>query len=104
LERIELFKRWREIVEEIKKDAEKMIPDVRVYVFGSVARGDFSVGLSDIDVAIVSPSFNDRKLKLSVHDFFFEKYFSLPVEFHFLMPEEWRFYRRFIGRDYIAVR
>jgi predicted nucleotidyltransferase len=36
----------------------------RVFVFGSVVRGDYCVGLSDIDITVVSSDFKDREKRL----------------------------------------
>ena len=44
-----------------------MLGDYRVYVFGSVVRGDYSPGLSDTDVAIVSDEFENGEKKLEVY-------------------------------------
>ncbi len=104
MERVELFKRWRKVAEEVRAMVREKVPEASVYVFGSVIRGDFSTGLSDLDVAIVSPAFEDRDLKLSIYDLLFEKYFSLPIEFHLLTPEKWKFYRRFIGEDFVEIK
>ncbi|WP_457550564.1 nucleotidyltransferase domain-containing protein, partial [Archaeoglobus sp.] len=73
------------------------------YVFGSVVRGDYSVGLSDIDVAIVSDEFESREKKLEIYDLLFERYFDTPFEFHLLTRKAWRFYRRFVGDEFIKV-
>jgi predicted nucleotidyltransferase len=91
------FKKYIEICREIKKRLLEII-DVKIYVFGSVVKGDFSIGLSDIDVAIVSDEFNDREKKLKIYDFLFNKYFSSPFEFHLLTENQWSFYRSFIDK------
>ncbi len=77
--------------------------DFEVYVFGSVVRGNFSPGLSDVDVAIVSDEFEDRKRRLEVYDILLERYFDTPLEFHLLTRGRWKFYRRFIGEDFVKV-
>ncbi len=103
MERIELFKNWREVAEEIRAIVRGKVPDVHVYVFGSVVRGDFSTGLSDLDIALISPAFGNRDLRLSVYDVLFERYFNLPVEFHFLTPTKWKSYKRLVGEDFVEV-
>lgn len=62
-----------------------------------------SIGLSDIDVAIVSNEFELRKNKLRVYDVLFEKYFDSPFEFHLLTVKRWKFFSRFIGKDLVKV-
>jgi len=76
---------------------------VRVFVFGSVVRGDYCIGLSDIDVAIVSEDFKNREKKLRIYNVLYEKYFDSPIEFHLLTPQQWEFFLRFIGDEYIEI-
>jgi predicted nucleotidyltransferase len=96
------FLKYKEIAGEVKDTANEEVK-ARVFVFGSVVRGDYCVGLSDIDIAVVSSDFKDREKKLKVYNKLFEKYFDSPIEFHLLTPEQWEFYLRFIGRDYLEV-
>jgi len=96
------FLKYREIAGEVKDTVNKEVR-ARVFVFGSVVRGDYCVGLSDIDIAVVSSDFKDREKRLKVYNKLFEKYFDSPIEFHLLTPEQWEFYLRFIGRDYFEV-
>lgn len=65
-----------------------------MYISGTIIRGNYSPGLSDIDVAIVSDEFEDREKKLAVYDMLFEKYFHTPFEFHILTKRQWKFYRK----------
>ncbi len=102
MERIKYFKNYKQIGKEIKKLVNKHVK-ARVFIFGSVVRGDYSVGLSDIDVAIVSDEFKDREKKLKVYDLLFTKYFDSPLEFHLLIEKQWNFYLRFIGKDFIEI-
>ncbi|MEM0480763.1 MAG: nucleotidyltransferase domain-containing protein [Candidatus Aenigmatarchaeota archaeon] len=71
--------------------------------FGSVVKGNYSIGLSDIDIAIVSEEFKDRNKKLLIYDLLFEKYFDSPLEFHILTQEQWNFYLRFIKNDFVEI-
>ena len=102
MERLEYFRRFRDVAREIKKIVSKYV-EARVYVFGSVVRGDYSIGLSDIDIALVSDEFRDRSKRLMIYDILFDKYFDSPIEFHILTPERWRLYLNFIGDDYIEI-
>ncbi len=102
MERLNYFKNYIELCREIKALVSKYV-DAEVYVFGSVVRGDYSVGLSDIDVAVVSNKFKDRDLKLKIYDLIYEKYFKTPIELHVLTEEEWRYYLRFIKEDYVKI-
>lgn len=59
--------------------------------------------MSDIDFAIVSNDFVDRKLRLEVYDALFSKYFNSPLEFHLLTEEQWEYYKRFVEKDFIEI-
>ncbi len=101
MERIIFFKNYIKYVKEIKSLLSNRLKNFKVYVFGSVVRGDYSIGLSDIDIAIVSDDFESREKKLEIYDLLFEKYFDTPFEFHLLTERAWKFYKRFIGDDEI---
>ena len=103
MERLTYFRNPEKFVTEMKRLISSVVEESEVYIFGSVIRGDYSPGLSDIDVAIVSDEFEDRKKKLEVYDMLFERYFHTPFEFHVLTGKQWRFYRRFIGDDLLRV-
>ncbi|AIY91272.1 nucleotidyltransferase domain-containing protein [Geoglobus acetivorans] len=103
MERIAYFKSPERFVREMKEHIYKVVKEFEIYIFGSAVRGDYSPGLSDIDVAIVSDEFKDRDKKLQVYDLLFEKYFHTPFEFHILTKRQWEFYRRFIGDDLVKV-
>lgn len=90
----EYFKNYFKICKEIKKLLSKLV-DAKIYIFGSVIDGGFSIGLSGIDVAIVSDEFKNREEKLKNYDILFDKYFSSPFEFHLLTEKQWSFYKNF---------
>jgi len=102
MERIEYFKRFKDVARDIKKTVLKYV-DSKVYVFGSIVRGDYSIGLSDIDIAIVSKDFKDRNIRLKIYDILLEKYFDSPIEFHLVTPDRWEKFLNFIGKDYIEI-
>ena len=94
------FKRHAERIKSVLKE---YLSDFEVYVFGSVVRGDYSPGLSDIDLAVVSDDFKVREKRLEVYDVLFEKFFDTPFEFHLLTRDGWDFCLRFIKKDYLKV-
>ncbi|MEN3048424.1 MAG: nucleotidyltransferase domain-containing protein [Candidatus Caldarchaeales archaeon] len=51
--RAAMVREWRRHVAEIASAARSVLPDARVYVFGSAVRGE-AVGGSDVDVLVVS--------------------------------------------------
>ncbi|MCS7137744.1 MAG: nucleotidyltransferase domain-containing protein [Candidatus Caldarchaeum sp.] len=83
------------VVRKVKEIVHQIDPEARVYVFGSVVRGE-STAASDIDVLVVT------KLISRKYDIMVKVYRSLdePVELHVAtddMLERW--YRRFIPAD-----
>ncbi len=103
MERSKYFSNFMKYAREVKESLRGQLKNFEVYIFGSVVRGDFSPGLSDIDIAIVSDEFESREKKMRVYDLLFEKFFDTPFEFHLLTRRRWRFYLKFIGDDYLLV-
>ncbi|ADC66535.1 DNA polymerase beta domain protein region [Ferroglobus placidus DSM 10642] len=103
MERAEYFLNFKKYAEEIKRILKEHLSEFEVYVFGSVVRGDYSIGLSDIDIAVVSDELKDREKKLEIYDLLLEKFFETPFEFHLLTKEKWKFYLRFIKNDYVKI-
>ena len=64
------------------------MPDAEVYLYGSIVEGDYSMGLSDIDIAVVCDSFSSRDLKLEIFGKLTKMFFDSPFEFHVLTGEE----------------
>ena len=88
----------------IKERVSKLLPDAKLYIFGSVVKGNYHPMLSDIDIAIVSDkipkSANERaKLRLKI----IEGFELSPFELHLLTKREWEFYRKFIKKDYREI-
>ena len=90
------FERLSEYLKKIKEIVKKEIPDAEIYLYGSVMEGNFSIGLSDIDVAIVSDRFRDREKKLEMFGKLTKEFFDSPFEFHVLTREQWNFHKKFI--------
>ena len=103
MERVDYFKNYGKYAKEMRALLSKYLEEFELYVFGSVIKGDYSIGLSDIDVAIVSNEFESRENKLRVYDVLSEKYFDSPFEFHLLTPKEWKLFLRFIRKDFVKV-
>jgi|Deesub1362B_J571_1020462.scaffolds.fasta_scaffold00696_17 hypothetical protein len=95
MERIEYFENYLDFGKRIKKIVGEL-SNAKIFIFGSVIRGDFAPGLSDIDVAIVSDAFKNRNLRLTVLDRLLDEFFFSPFEFHVLTEKQWKFYTRFI--------
>jgi len=76
--------------------------DIEVIVFGSVVRGDYTVGLSDIDVLVVSRKFKNRDVKYEILGELLLKYGG-TFEFHLVTPKEKKLYLKFIKRDMVKL-
>ena len=92
------FDNLDEFLSEIKEIVKREIRDAEIYLYGSVVEGEYSVGLSDIDVAIVSDAFKDRDRKLEFFGKITKEFFDSPFEFHVLTRKEWEFYKRFVRK------
>lgn len=93
------FRRRQHYLRQIKQLMKRKVPDAKVYLFGSVARGDFWIN-SDIDVLIVSPSMPKQTMERSrisaeVHSAIGH---GSPFEFHLVTPDEMNWYERFIDK------
>ena len=83
MERLKYFSNFKEIGKEVKEIVNKHVK-TRFFIFGSVVRNDYCIGLSDIDVAIVSDEFENREKRLKVYDILFSKYFDSPFRISFV--------------------
>ncbi len=92
---VEHLRRWREYAEAIARAACKLYPGSRVYVVGSVARGEPTVA-SDIDVLIVLPEDRVRsepryRIAARIFEVAVDDYglpWDAPVELHIVTPRE----------------
>jgi len=75
-----IFENYERYVMEIKEIAKRYFGDVKVYIFGSVVRGDYHVMLSNIDIAVITDYKNRERI----------------LKFEVLDEKRWRIYRKFI--------
>ncbi len=73
-ERRKCFEKLDEYLEEIKRFVKSAVSDAKILLFASVVKGEYSVGLSDIDVAIISKEFENREKKLEIFGMLTEKF------------------------------
>ncbi|MEM1937339.1 MAG: nucleotidyltransferase domain-containing protein [Candidatus Caldarchaeum sp.] len=97
LQRANMVRQWRKYVAEIAKAVSKVLPDAKLYVFGSVVKGD-AVGGSDVDILVVSqhtPASNLERAKLKLR---IEEEAGLPLyhpfEIHLVDEKEAEWYYR----------
>ena len=92
-----LFKNYRELAMKLKKAFEEILGDkVKLVVFGSVVRGDYTP-LSDLDILVISKK-ADKVRYGEVMERVEEKVGELiGVEVHLVTPEIFeRWYKKFI--------
>ncbi|UXD21201.1 DNA polymerase subunit beta [Ignicoccus pacificus DSM 13166] len=88
---------WKEYLPAVVKAIKEVLPNSRVYLVGSIARGDYDI-TSDVDVLVVienEPSFEERvKIKTKIWEKMDELGvpWTLPVEVHLVGPERARAY------------
>lgn len=97
-ERKKYFENLERYLDYAKRIVKNFCPDAEIYFFGSVLEGNYSVGLSDIDVAIVSDEFRDRDKKLEIFGKLTEQFFDSPFEFHVLSKEQWEKFIKMVGK------
>lgn len=90
------FKNYKKYAKIIKKEAEKILGKVKVFVFGSILKEDEVA--KDIDILIVSPKLKNSSEKSKVKAQLWKKLkLFYPFEVHLLNPEEYKnWYSRFI--------
>ncbi len=90
-----MLKNWRKWVEKIAQEAAELLPDAKVYVVGSVARGDY-VASSDVDVLVVSDRVPEKPADRSRIKLIIEEKLNLPphhpFEIHLLTKTEAKHY------------
>jgi len=91
------FKDYLEYAKKIKKEAQKILGEVRVFVFGSVLEKEEIP--RDIDILIISPKLKSASQKSKIRTFLWKKGFSSPFELHFVTPKEFKeWYSHFIKK------
>ncbi len=92
----EYYKNLDKHLEEIKKRAKEILPDAKIYLFGSVVEGRYIPGKSDIDVLIVSkkmPRTASEQAKIRVEILKDVGFFS-PFEIHLADEEVFEYYKK----------
>ena len=95
-----LFENYEKIGREMKKVLEKILGEVRVIIFGSVVKGDYTP-LSDLDILIVTEkNVNYGELIEKIEE---ELGDLTGVEIHLVTPEVFeRWYKKFLNA-YVEV-
>lgn len=105
--RARMIRDWRRWVEEIARIIEDIAPDARIYVVGSIARGDY-IASSDVDILVVSQNIPERVTERAGIKALVEERLGLPYyhpfEIHVLRPEEAEIFLRRAGGHVVRVR
>lgn len=82
----------------IKKIAQKVLKECKVYVFGSILNKKEIP--RDIDIMIISPKLRKEKNKKEIIKKIWEKLGRIyPFEIHFVTPDQWKdWYRYFVKK------
>lgn len=97
--------RWEGILKDaLRKWKERGGQPVRIFVFGSILRGEAVPPSSDIDVLLVIEGMDPRGFRRHWQDFFGELHPLHPFEFHFADPETFEnWYLRLLGNEYREI-
>lgn len=95
IERAKIVKEWKTYMPKIAEAVKTLMPDAKIYIFGSVVKRG-AVGGSDIDVLIASknmPKTNIEraKIKLKIEELSNLPMYS-PFELHLANEEEMKWY------------
>ena len=86
------LRNYLEVAKRVKGVVHSIDPNARVYVFGSVVRGDYTAS-SDIDLLVVT---SNSKLKYDIMVAVYKEV-DAPVELHVTTPEVFeRWYKKFV--------
>ncbi len=97
MKRVEMVKNWREYAVRIAEAVRTILPGSRIYVFGSVVKGE-STGGSDVDILVFSESLPRNNLERAKIKVKIEELSNLPpyhpFEIHLVNKEEGEWYFR----------
>ena len=92
------FENLESYLGKIKGVVKRRIPNAELYLYGSVEEGNYSIELSDIDIAIVSDELSNRDKRLEIFGELTEEFFEPPFEFHVFTKEQWKYHKKFIKK------
>ena len=96
------FKNYLAYARIIKREAKKILGEVKVIVFGSILKKDELA--QDIDILIISPDLKTSEKKSQIRTKLWQKLgFSTPFEIHLISIEEYeKWYKNFI-KEFIEI-
>ena len=104
------MKEQEEILAQIKTAIQEIIPDTKVFLFGSRATGKVHEE-SDWDILVLTEKKYPKSVKLTIHDKLFSLSLSIgsPIQFIVATKDEWENYPGYyslqlgIGNDLISL-
>jgi predicted nucleotidyltransferase len=97
------FKNYLKYARKIKKEAERLLGKVKIFVFGSILRKDEVA--RDIDILIVSPKLKTTAQKSKILAKLWKKFgFDIPFEFHLIDPDEYKNWYRYFIKEKIEIK
>lgn len=92
------FKNYTHYTKLIKREAENLLGEVRVYVFGSILKKDEVP--QDIDVLIISSQLKTSQQKSEIRAKIRKKIgFFTPFEIHLISPQEYKDWYQFFIKE-----
>ena len=96
------FKNYLDYARIIKNVAEKLLGEVKVYLFGSILRKKELP--RDIDILIISPKLDSSEKKSKTREKILKKIgFGAPFEIHLITPEEYQNWYKFFIKEKVEV-
>jgi len=97
------FKNYLEYANQIKKETERILGKVKVFIFGSILRkGEVP---QDIDILIISPKIKNTSQKSKILAEIWKKIGWLaPFEIHLITPEEYQNWYRYFIKEKKEIR
>jgi len=97
------FKNYKFWAKKIKKEAEKYLGEVQVFVFGSILKKNELP--RDIDILIISPKLQSAERKSEIWVKIQEKIgWQTPFEIHLICPKEYREWYRFFIKEKLEIK
>jgi len=97
------FKNYLNWAKKIKKETEKSLWEVKVFLFGSIVKGKAEPG-SDIDILVISPKLKNSIKKNKVRTKIQKKIGLFnPFEIHLITPEEYQNWYKFFIKEKVEI-
>lgn len=96
------FQNYLKYARLIKREAKKLLGEVKVFVFGSILKEDEVA--QDIDILIVSPKLKKTLKKSKIQAEIWKKIgFFSPFELHLINPKEYKNWYRYFLKEKIEI-